>query len=769
LRRRRGARVVAGLAVALIASTAALGSGVVAGASAHLPARRVLVFSMPYVSWSDLDAVSMPNLERFLARAAVAGLSTRVDARETPLVDGYATIGAGTRTIGTPSAVVGGRMAGEPYGTATAADTYAQRTGRRAAGAIVQPAIVVVRDTNDALDYDSHVGALADRLRRAGVARAVIANGDGRAPGGASLGFEEMPGPAHQRSAVLGLMDGTGQVERGRVDRGLLEADPRAPFGVRFDNSLVVEAFGSVWRGRAVVLVEASDLVRAARAEPLVSARTHERQVVDALRRSDELFGALLDRVDLARDVVVVLGPAHEPGRVTLTPLAIRGPSFAPGLLESATTRRAGFVQLHDIAPTVLAALGLDRPTSMEGRAAVVGASGGTPRQRLEFIREADAAAQFRDARIGEVYGVLTVATATVVALVLLASRRSSAGRRHAAALAALWSLGLLSGAFLVRVVPVHEIGVLGAHAGLLGVGALTGGIAYAIGRRRPLDALVGALVLIVVVLTADAVRGAPWVLNSVLGYSPTVAGRFAGFGNPAYAAFAAAALVAAVLIAHRVGGRRGHLVAGGFLAAALVVDVAPMWGADVGGILSLVPAYAVTMIVMTGRRVRPWTAAALVAGVAAVATAVALVDFARPAERRTHLGRLVERVRDNGIGEGWSVIERKLAANLESVGTSILGLVLVIAVVGGIVLWRQERARITTVLGRVPELRAGCAGFAVLAVLGFALNDSGMTVPGIMLVVFVATWGYLLVTVAADGAAEPHAAEAGVAVGVGS
>ena len=52
-------------------------------------------------------------------------------------------------------------------------------------------------------------------------------------------------------------------------------------------------------------------------------------------------------------------------------------------------------------------------------------------------------------------------------------------------------------------------------------------------------------------------------------------------------------------------------------------------------------------------------------------------------------------------------------------------------------------------VLVAVPEWRAACLGFVVLAVLGFALNDSGMTVPGIMLVVFVAAWMHLLVTVA--------------------
>ena len=55
-----------------------------------------------------------------------------------------------------------------------------------------------------------------------------------------------------------------------------------------------------------------------------------------------------------------------------------------------------------------------------------------------------------------------------------------------------------------------------------------------------------------------------------------------------------------------------------------------------------------------------------------------------------------------------------------------------------------------------VPSWRAGCLGFAVLAVLGFALNDSGITVPGIMLVVFVAAWVHLVASVPPEAPPRP-------------
>jgi len=257
---------------------------------------------------------------------------------------------------------------------------------------------------------------------------------------------------------------------------------------------------------------------------------------------------------------------------------------------------------------------------------------------------------------------------------------------------------------------------------------------------------------VIVALLTLDALRGAPLVLNSTLGYSPTVAGRFAGFGNPAYAAYSVSALLAACLLAHRLGGRRGFRVAVGLLAVALVIDVAPMWGSDVGGILSMVPAYAAAAVLLSGRRIRVRTVAIIVAAIAAVGVIATAIDLSRPREDRTHLGRYVTRIQDNGIGEGWSVIHRKLDANLASIGTGIHGLVLLVAALLFVGVWLVRREWLGVVFTRVPEWRAACIGFAVLAVLGFALNDSGITVPGIMLVVFLATWVRMLVAFAPHG-----------------
>ena len=353
------------------------------------------------------------------------------------------------------------------------------------------------------------------------------------------------------------------------------------------------------------------------------------------MRRTDELFGQVLERVR-PHDAVMVVGPAHSEAGVTLTPLAIRGPATGePGLLTSSTTRRDGFAQIQDVAPTILRLVGLPIPTAMEGEAIEPGGHG--PSDRLEFLRDADAAAQFRDDRVGEVYALLVVAVAVTVGLVFASVARG--GRwRGAAGYAAFATLGLIPATFLARLVPFQDHGA-GAYFGfLLAVALVLGGVYAMVARRNVIDGAIVGLLMIVGLLTLDALRGAPLVLNSALGYSPTVAGRFAGFGNPAYAAYSAAALLAACLLAYRLGGRRG-LPSRGRAARPRARDRCradvgirrrrhPLDGARLRGDAGL----------LAGRRIRVRTVALIIAGIAVVGAIASAIDLSRPREDRTHL-----------------------------------------------------------------------------------------------------------------------------------
>jgi hypothetical protein len=752
-----GRRRVAALVVTAVSMLAA---GVTHAPTAHAAAStrlapgavdRVLVVSVPGVGWSQVDEAQTPHLWGLLQTAAMANLTARTQGRP-DLASGYLTLGAGTRAAAARTPIDGAGMEpDEPWGEVTARDAFRLTTGRGVEEGVLQLGIESALAANAAEDVDAEVGALGDALARAGRPRAVIANGDGSYPDEPEL---------LRRYAASALMGDDGVVPAGRVAVELLAAHERAPFSVRYDNRVVVDAFREVWEPGAVVLVEGSDLVRAdafgVLATPDQAAATRRQ----ALRRTDELLGALLEHVDLDRDAVVVVSPLRARDTV-LAAVAVHAPGIPAGLLSSASTRRSGFVLLADVAPTLLGIVGLPRDTNMNGSRFTVGRplSLGT---RLDRLTDATSAAAFRDDVRRPTTYAFAIALAVVLAVAAFVFGTGRGGRwRPALTVSALAVLAALPAVYLARLFPLHDLSVSAYWAFVVAVSLAIAVLARALARQRTDDALLVVLVVVAGVLVLDVVTGARLQLSSAFGYSATVGIRVAGYGNIAYAVLGVAAVLLAGMVAHRVGGRRGVVAAVGVMMVALVADVAPFWGSDVGGVLSLVPAFGVTTLMLAGVRIRlTWRATAIATSVTLLVLAVlTAVDASRPADARTHLGRLARQIANEGMTPLADTIARKVDQNLESWSRSEWRMTFAVSVL--FVVWVAcfERSRVRAVLTAVPELRSAFVGLAVLALLGYAVNDSGVVVPAIALA--MAATSLVVLFVAHGDGAVPRAAAA--------
>lgn len=799
----RPRRIVAGiiLITVVLALVGPSSAAQVSGITDERPlgtAERVLIFTLPTVTWSDLERADAPNLERLLSDSVVGDLSVRSVSRRTSAADGYATLNAGTRTEGSLQAslafVAGLRMgtdgdpsavppeafdaeaddevvdagpvpapeptedptaplvdppeAGERYDGSPAAEEFARRTGvepRR--GEVFNFGIVPMLELNASLLFDAEVGALGDALEEGDVRRAVIANGD-HGEGDDDIDF--------RREASVGLMDRRGLVEQGRVGRTLLTPDSTAPFGTRLDIDEVGDAFDEFWTQRSVVLVEASDLVRLEDALPLMVRAQQEVQRDEAIRRSDELLGRLLESVDLERDAVVVAAPYASGESTDITVVGVHAPSTTAGLISSGTTRRIGFVQTVDLAPTVLSLMDLDRPSSMEGTVMERAAGGGDHEDRVTFLIGAADGAKFRDSLLGAASVAFVVAQLAAWAIAIWSlSRPARPVLRTFSELVPLVVLAYLPATFIAGAIPFHEYGAGAWWAFVVGLAAVVASTAYFLTRRVLVDPVMVVLGFLVAFLSVDIVMGGPLQFNTVFGYTPTVAGRFNGMGNPAFSMLTAAAIILAALIAHRVPGRRGVVAAIALLVWCVILDGAPFLGADVGGALTLVPAAGVTAAMLMGRRIR-LRAIALWGGITvAVVLAFGFLDLTRPEAKRTHLGRLLADIGDNGLSAFQTVVLRKLNANLSVLTSSvwILMLPVVFAAVAFVFWWAPWRLR--TIRERIPQVPAALAGLITALVLGFALNDSGISVPGMMLGVANAALVHLLLRVDSEDGGE--------------
>jgi hypothetical protein len=169
-----------------------------------------------------------------------------------------------------------------------------------------------------------------------------------------------------------------------------------------------------------------------------------------------------------------------------------------------------------------------------------------------------------------------------------------------------------------------------------------------------------------------------------------------------------------------------------GVLAVAVVAvlaDGAPMWGSDVGGVLALVPGFAIMVLLCRGVTLS-WQRL-LVIGTAAVAVvlAFALADYARPASAQTHLGRFIGQLLHGGAG---TVVSRKLHSDLALLTANVGTLVVPVIAAVVLLLILRPRPRLARGYARHPELRYGLLSLAVLALVGLVVNDSGLAIPAV-------------------------------------
>jgi hypothetical protein len=443
--------------------------------------------------------------------------------------------------------------------------------------------------------------------------------------------------------------------------------------------------------------------------------------LVDAGRDSDPVVSTLLQQPGVT---LIVTGIGPPPGSSTAGLQVIYRIGSGPaGWLTSASTRRTGVVTLPDLTRTLIEG----RKSAAPPNALLDGASIGVLPSPVSVAEEEEhlhaLSSLSGSVRVADIAVSMAGAVLVVVLILGLTRRRFDAPRLILALGTVTPAAMMLTGALPWNRTRFPAL-ALGAEVAVWALVLTATALRLARVARAPV-ALVGAA-LSVAAFTFDAALGGLMQPGSMLNSQPTNGGRWYGFGNVTFAAYAAAGLVLAGLVAHRLS-RAGHHV-GALIAAAVigfgvvVCDAWPSMGADFGGVLALTPGVlwlllALSGFVLTWRRV-----VAIGASTLALVTLVAWADWLRGPTARTHAGAFFQRILD---GDAADVIARKAIASAESL-VSPLGIV---ALIVGIALW-------VVIFRAVPQLSAELIAprplvGAVLAtaVLGTVLNDGGVTV----------------------------------------
>lgn len=640
---------------------------------------RVLLISVPGLRWQDLDALDTPGLDRWLLAGAL--LSVRAIGSQTSLLEGYLTMNAGNR------------LSIEDVGTDR--DPVPELTGD---GSACLPELVAQARTEADADLNGSMpGSLGSALTTGGLRSAVYG-----APG-----------------AIAALMD-----EQGCVDQ-----------------FSAVMAPGPLELSADVTLVE----FRGLEDTEVAAQRTAVITEIDAAVKSFDLDAQSPGVRSLGADggaarttAVIVVAPSAVAAGAEVTVLGYgvaggAGDEIVGGSLFSATTRRGGYVALTDIAPTIVQLLEAgDIPEAMSGRP-----------MTLDAARRADADAEGLGERIAGFAdladrvdfrdrAVAPVSVAFVVLIVLCGAsvlgRRGRTARMLAPILAAYPTV-----TFLFGLVSYHRLPLAFFVVSTVVVAITLAAVSVsALSRFGPWAATTALSALLWAMMIVDVVAGGSLQINTPLGYTPTIAGRFQGFGNLAFGLVASTAMVTAVIGVLRCGRQRGAVLFAAWVGVVTLIAVAaPAFGSDVGGTLALIPAFGLMLLWLTGRRLS-WLSALLAVAMSAVAVGLlAAIDLSRAEESRTHLGRFLD---DLLHGRGGLILRRKLRGNVSILTSSFWSLILVgVVAVALMWCWRNRSTVAAAVAGR-PAVAAFGIGWTTAAILGFALNDSGLVVPGVML-----------------------------------
>lgn len=680
----------------------------------------IVVLGVPGLAWTDIDAAVTPNLWAMAGSGASASMSVRTIGSWTCPEAGWLSLGAGERAGGAA-----------PRDAQCAAQSQLQAPVEDG-GAWTATGWGALVEANESFNYGARLGSLADALAAAEAAAEAAGDAAAPDPGACVAGIGA--------GAALAAADTTGRIAFWAADLDSLGNAMAACDVVIVDPRVVVGDSADEAPDTGTDYDQlGQDDVGVGSDNPTGDIDTGEiAPEPDAVREraasaADAAVGEV--RAALPEDWrLLVAGVADASAPSALHPVLYAGAGVEAGELTSSTTGRDGYVQLVDLTATALDAVGAEVPATVAGAPIQVlpdagRSSGSAVAQGIDETAASQAVITVSFVFYSVLSGLGVIGVAAAVWLLCGSDRFRRLARAVCLAVASIPVAGVAAGIphwWRADNPTLAFWSIIAGGVVLLTVAASLPWTRYG---ARPVWVVAGAAGLLIAV---DQVSGATWPLHTPMGYTAQAGARFTGLGNYAFAVFAAAVILLVAFLPWRGRARIWGPLAMGV--CAVVIVGAPNLGRDMGGTLTLVAAGILCCWKLWGRRLT--VKAVVVAGVLAFAVFAVggFLDYLRPQEDQTHLGRFVGSVLD---GTATNILIRKADAAIGTIGRPLTWISLA-ALIGAVVIWRR-RAPI-----RTDEVAAAVIGLSTVAVVGAVVNDSGLAVTG-----FCTALGFGLLAVA--------------------
>lgn len=561
-----------------------------------------------------------------------------------------------------------------------------------------------------------------------------------------------------RRFAPLILCNESGYVPVGDVTWSTSVFDRGFPGGLRTDVVKIREALRVYLKTADLVVVDFGDLARLERQSKHLSETRISKLREQCISRMDRLVRMIVEDLDLKTSAVMIINPVasveDRKDGVYATPVVTAGKIFGSGLLTSDSTRRTGLVSNLDFLPTVLNFFRMKPPSDAGGSIMRSAGVKGTPGHLMSLRRRLTASLGIKwYLMIALVVFQLIILLLTILGYLADFKKKYLREKtlRRLFPILRDSSLAVAAAPLTFLIVPAAGMSNPAALVfSCLALSILLGTGASLFSRRLSrVDAFGLICAITVASIVLDLLSGSRFILSPLLGSSALEGFRFYGVTN-AVVGLALGAAVWAVagylepepisfmgvgqeqlkqnipdenkkLTGHR------RVAAVLFLAVVcLAVGLGP-FGANFGGFVTGIFIFSFFLTgkpIMGAKRRTASIAFLLCAGSAFLLIIDALVF-------QTHVGRAAT----GQLGGILAVLENKLTIQISQFSYFLLPSILLLSGIALLALWVKGGSDFLSSFWRKATVHA-FAFYTLLigSLVGFALNDTGTSLVGVMM-----------------------------------
>ncbi|HBG0203549.1 TPA: hypothetical protein KPC04_003113, partial [Clostridioides difficile] len=391
------------------------------------------------------------------------------------------------------------------------------------------------------------------------------------------------------------------------------------------------------------------------------------------------------------------------------------------GLLESATTRKAGIVANLDVGVDILGTFGLENK-EMVGRSYTLVNKEDNISYLKSLYERIVSISSIRSTIINGFVGVISASW--VIAMFAIFFRNYMPHKERVfKVLKEFIKLGIIMPlSFMLAPLMNFKTPIsisLGIFATTL--------ILYLLGRKLFKDNDIKHMgffaTLTILVIVIDSVFGTYLMQNNIMSYDAVIGARYYGVGNEYEGVTIASAVFGLAVLLHYK--KVSKLLVVIFSLIILITSAYPSMGANVGGAISECVAYLLFIMLIYDIKIDFKKAVLLAVSAVVVVFAFAALDILSGSE--SHLGMFVQRIFLNGPGEILQTFGRKIQMNMQLAQTSVWVNILLVGIgVIAVLIFKPSR-HFRKIMNNFPILFKGFIASMVGCIITLLVNDSGI------------------------------------------